>query len=374
MSTFNPHDTEKLKTFLEHPSTQPGLKNGEIISSNYVSNKPETWEGILWSDQGYCFLINWNNKQHLTGNLNLDDFRELSFLLLNNNQLNSLSTQNCSKLEEISCNNNQLSRLETAGCQSLHTLEITGNPLTHINLIACDRLNSSGLSVGYAKSLQSKIAEPSTNSHDSDPLITFLLKSNNNALTPNEYHHSRNLLRDRQIRLNKEFPFTPEQVSRIEQINSRLDQKYRAAIKQAQTLCDFAQKQVETDPFVSDYEIDFSIDIYASDKYSYIPEMECIPIYSGHPNMGLTKHDFKQGKSNPGNINEGGSLQWFLEENHNEFRFRSDHPLKHQHHCWLLHELYDHTYLSWQDILYIKEIWVDVVLVTQSCGEISKNH
>src|SRR5690554_7048400 len=207
MSTFNPHDTEKLKTFLEHPSTQPGLKNGEIISSNYVSNKPETWEGILWSDQGYCFLINWNNKQHLTGNLNLDDFRELSFLLLNNNQLNSLSTQNCSKLEEISCNNNQLSRLETAGCQSLHTLEITGNPLTHFNLIACDRLNSSGLSVGYAKSLQSKTTEPSTISQKSDSLILFLLRSNNNALTPNEYHHSRNLLRDRQIKLNKEFPF-----------------------------------------------------------------------------------------------------------------------------------------------------------------------
>jgi hypothetical protein len=177
-------------------------------------------------------------------------------------------------------------------------------------------------------------------------------------------------LRDRQIRLNKEFPFTPEQVGQIDKINTWLDQKYRAAIKQAQTLCDFAQKQVETDPFVSDYEIDFSIDIYASDKYSQIPEMEGIPIYSGHPTMGFTKHDFEHGKSNHGNINEGGSLQWFLKENHNEFRFRSEHPLKHQHHCWLLHEIYDHTYLAWTDILDMEEIWVDVVLVTQSCGEI----
>jgi hypothetical protein len=370
MSLFNPHDTEKLKTFLEHPSTQQGLKNGEIISLNYDSTNPETWEGILWSDHGDCFLINWNNKQHLTGGLNLNDFREPSFLFLDNNQINSLSTQNCPELEEISCNNNQLCRLETSGCQSLHTLKITGNPPTHINLIACDRLKRSSLSPGRSISLTSKTAEPSTISHESDPLIPFLLKSNNNALPPNEYHHYRNLLRDRQIRLNKEFPFTPEQVSRIKQINSRLDQKYRAAIKQAQTLCAFAQNQIKTDPFVSDYEIDFSIDIYASDKYSHIPEMEGIPIYSGHPTMGFTKHDFEHSKSNPGNINEGGSLQWFLEENHNEFRFRSEHPLKHQHHCWLLHELYDHTYLAWVDILDMEEIWVDVGVVTQNCREI----
>ena len=162
---------------------------------------------------------------------------------------------------------------------------------------------------GRAISLQSKAAELSALSHDLDFLIPFLLKSNNNALSPNEYHHYRKLLRDRQIRLNKEFPFTPQQASRIEQINSRLDQKYRAAIKQAQTLCDFAQKQVETDPFVSDYEIDFSIDIYASNKYSHIPEMEGIPIYSGHPTMGFTKNDFEKGNSNHGNINEGCSLQ-----------------------------------------------------------------
>lgn len=351
MSTFNPHETERLKSFLEHPSTQPGFKNGEVISSNYDRDNPETGDGIVWNDDGDCFMINWSNKMHLSGNLNLDDFQALSFLFLDDNRINSLSARNCFNLEEVTCKNNNLSELDNSGCYNLHTLKITGNPLKEITLIACDRLQRSGLAAGRAISLQSKAAKLSALSHESDPLIPFLLKSNNYDLTRSEYHHYHNLLRDRQIKLNNKFQFTPEQVAQIDQINTLLDQKYRAAIHQAQTLCAFAQKQVETDPFVSDYEIDFKIDIYASEKFSHLPELDGIPIYSGHPTMGFTKHDFEKNKNNSGNNNEGGSLQWFLEENHNEFLFRSDHPLKHQHHCWLLHEIYDHTYLAWQDIL-----------------------
>ncbi|RCW33859.1 hypothetical protein [Marinilabilia salmonicolor] len=370
MTPCNHNRISKLKAFLEQASNVQGMKNGEVISSTYDPQNPHTWEGIVWNDDGDCFVIDWSNKKHLSGKLNLDDFQALSFLFLDDNRINSLSTRNCFNLEEVTCKNNNLSELDTSGCYTLHTLKITGNPLKEITLIACDRLQRSGLAAGRAISLQSKAAKLSALSHESDSLIPFLLKSNNYDLTRSEYHHYRNLLRDRQIKLNNEFSYTTYQVTKIEQINILLDQKYRAAIKQAQNLCAFAQKQVETDPFVSDYEIDFKIDIYASKKFSHIPEMEGIPIYSGHPTMGFTKLDFEKGNTSPVKNSESGSLNWFLEENHNEFRFRSDHPLKNQHHCWLLHELYDHTYLAWQDILDMEEIWVDVGLVMQHCGEV----
>jgi len=42
--------------------------------------------------------------------------------------------------------------------------------------------------------------------------------------------------------------------------------------------------------------------------------------------------------------------------NHNEFHNFINHPLRHQHHCWLFHYLYDHTELGWINILRIGEI------------------
>lgn len=367
MKTFNPHNTKKLTSFLEQSSSVPTLKNGDIISENYDKENPETWDGIIWNDNGECFVINWYGKKHLAGNINLNDCKGLSFLFLDNNNISSLSTSDCSELEELTCNHNKISELDTSGCYNLYTLKITGNPLKEITLIACDKLRRKGMIVpGQADSDPSYISDEiqsskgSALSQPSDPLIQFLIKSENYALSSREYFKQRQQLKDRKSELDHHFPFTPEQVAKIEEINTWLDKKYRGAIKQAQYLETIALEQIKDDTFINDYEIDFVVDIYSSEKYSHISDMDGIPVYSGHPTMGFMKKAF----------HKQAELNWFLEENHNEFRFRSEHPLKHQHHCWLLHELYDHTYLAWVDILDVEEIWVDVVLVTQSCGVI----
>jgi hypothetical protein len=46
--------------------------------------------------------------------------------------------------------------------------------------------------------------------------------------------------------------------------------------------------------------------------------------------------------------------------NHNIAHGRTDHPLRNEHHCWLFHCLYDHTELSWEEILRIGMVWVDI--------------
>lgn len=46
-------------------------------------------------------------------------------------------------------------------------------------------------------------------------------------------------------------------------------------------------------------------------------------------------------------------------QNHNEFQ-NWNHPMKDEHHCWLYHSLYDHAHLSWNDILRIGSIWIDI--------------
>ena len=51
-----------------------------------------------------------------------------------------------------------------------------------------------------------------------------------------------------------------------------------------------------------------------------------------------------------------------------------DNPDLNEHHCWFYHQLYDHAGLSWDDMLRIGDIWVDINLMLQhhlklSCRE-----
>lgn len=46
--------------------------------------------------------------------------------------------------------------------------------------------------------------------------------------------------------------------------------------------------------------------------------------------------------------------------NHNDFYHWEGHPMKGEHHCWLFHDLYDHSGLTLKQIASIKTIWVDI--------------
>jgi len=49
------------------------------------------------------------------------------------------------------------------------------------------------------------------------------------------------------------------------------------------------------------------------------------------------------------------------ETNHNEFHLRNDPDnMKDEHHCWFYRCLYDHTELTWDDILRIGSFWMDI--------------
>jgi hypothetical protein len=43
-----------------------------------------------------------------------------------------------------------------------------------------------------------------------------------------------------------------------------------------------------------------------------------------------------------------------------------------QRHCALLHDLYDHTYLSFQDIIDIEEVWIEVFVRVQNFTKIEQ--
>ena len=51
-----------------------------------------------------------------------------------------------------------------------------------------------------------------------------------------------------------------------------------------------------------------------------------------------------------------------------------DNPEEREHHCWFYHQLYDHARCSWENMLRVGDIWVDLNLTLQhhlklSCKE-----
>ena len=105
------------------------------------------------------------------------------------------------------------------------------------------------------------------------------------------------------------------------------------------------------DPFLSDYEIEVVLDYYLR---------EDDPAYRDDDDNILAKRCYSlKGVASDGDL-------WFDDgENHNVFEGWDGHPMKDEHHCWLFHDLYDHSYrdssrLPWKDIMRIGTIWVDI--------------
>ena len=162
----------------------------------------------------------------------------------------------------------------------------------------------------------------------------------------------------RKIDMNKSFKFSNNNIKRIENINCLLDSKTKQAYEQAKKIEQYLLKEMSTaSSFVSDYEISFNVELFAEEKYSGIEEMECNSFFRFNPTLFCFDKFSDEEDVEMLNIES-----WLLNENHNEFQYLEHHPLSHQHHCALFHDLYDHTYLAWQDIIDVEEVWIEVLV------------
>ena len=62
--------------------------------------------------------------------------------------------------------------------------------------------------------------------------------------------------------------------------------------------------------------------------------------------------------------------EWIFNVDHTE-HIREGDPLNSFRHCWLFHDLIDHTILSYQDIADIEDMWIDVTLIVQNATKLS---
>ncbi len=170
---------------------------------------------------------------------------------------------------------------------------------------------------------------------------------------------------ERKWKLNNSFDFNTANIDQLDKINKMFDLKSKQAYEQAQKIEAHILREMQSEnSFVSDYEIDFEVRLFAEKKYAAIEEMEGNSFFSSIPGIipFTKKEHFLQ-----------EHYDWLLFANHNEYQYWESHPLKNQFHCAAFHDLYDHTYLAWQDIIDTEEVWIEVVVRIQNFSDILHN-
>jgi len=170
-------------------------------------------------------------------------------------------------------------------------------------------------------------------------------------------------LNERKHLLNKEFVFSDNNINRLSVINALLTAKSEDAYQHAEKLENFVLSFMQNpDTFISDYELQFKLNFFSERKYSNIPDLQGNPFFECEP-IWFAKADSNES-------DRKWHKDWLFNTDHTEV-IHEGHPLYSFRHCYLFHDLIDHTILSYQDIVDIEDIWIEVVLTVQNFQTIS---
>jgi len=169
-----------------------------------------------------------------------------------------------------------------------------------------------------------------------------------------------NFLKERKQINNRSFAFNTNQIAQIKEIK-QFAIKEKTAYELARDMEKHALKLMKKNQLViSDYEIDIHVQLFPSSKYAHVETMKNCPIVEFKLSNPFTK----------GDLAEGDYSNWFFRNNHNEFNHLKDHPLKGHWHCWLFNQVYKDSILSWEDIIDVDEIWINVNLKYQQFSSV----
>jgi hypothetical protein len=153
----------------------------------------------------------------------------------------------------------------------------------------------------------------------------------------------------RQHKLNQKFIFTDEAILKLRKINETLHEQAFRIRKQLKIIYAFQEKLL-IDEVIDDYEVDVEMQCWNNRYYRrWNEEFYGNPFYTDYI-LTLFNED---------------EPDIFFTDNWNEYQYRPEHPLSKEFHCYFFHHLYDHTYLAWEDILRIEEIWIEVYATNQ---------
>ena len=150
------------------------------------------------------------------------------------------------------------------------------------------------------------------------------------------------------------FEFTEERIERVRLLNELLrkeEQRVRTfSLKTLGTL-----RELESVGMIDDHNFDTVLEAYSENeecnKRNKLEEGE--PIYKD--NLGIFREE---------------TDECFFTDDWNELP--TEHPLRHIPFCYSMHCIYSHSDLTWEDILQIDTVWIDVKVDYQFRFETSK--
>jgi hypothetical protein len=136
--------------------------------------------------------------------------------------------------------------------------------------------------------------------------------------------------------------FTEEQITKIKHLNDLLrkeEQRVRSfSLKTLDTL-----RELESIGMIDDYNFDTLLEAYSENeecnKRNNVEEGD--PIYKDYLSIFQKDTD-----------------DMFFTDDWNELY--AEHPLRHIPFCYSMHCIYSHSHLTWEDILLIDDVWIDI--------------
>ena len=171
------------------------------------------------------------------------------------------------------------------------------------------------------------------------------------------------LLRARQRKLNAAFEWTPENCEKLLYLNQQLIECWEMLHEEARQTFDTIKKRINaSDKFLTDFDIDARITFHLTDvEENDIGEI----LEDSIPELGVNHYSYNREACFDENL--------YLDRNHN---WNHDHWFKGKFDDYFIsqaiHDLYDHTLLSFCDILKIDELWGEVKVDYQHCRKLKK--
>ena len=143
---------------------------------------------------------------------------------------------------------------------------------------------------------------------------------------------------------------TKQVLEDLKVVNSRLMNLQEQLIPEAFNLDrELKLRVADENDSLDDYEIELQLIFHLKeDDKSYI---------EGEENILTSMEEYIIGVS--GDIEK---YPWRRNDNHNDFRALTEHPISQEHHCWWFHCLYDHNHLKMTDLLRIGIIQSDIIV------------
>ena len=151
---------------------------------------------------------------------------------------------------------------------------------------------------------------------------------------------------------------SPDQRQYLQQLNARFMAIERQVQQDALAVITQLDARVQ-DPqdALCDYEIELEVECWLR---------EDDPMYrEDDDNILVTLTDYLTSLRDPHHMGIADGSNW------NEFHYQEGHPLQAEFHCWLYHCLYDHTPLTWKDLLRIGHIWVNMPVIHQYAWDVA---